>query len=141
MNWNLLKTSIPEATGWELLICADAFAPGQVVSRTLGTMGAQVILSPCAWAVPADHDNKREPYGGLWRDNYGPVACDFHLWIAGVSNVGRLNAGPWSGRYCIGSSLLVGPEGVPVVTGPYGVDADTILYAQLPVPGDSGDVG
>ena len=51
-----------------LMICADAFAPGQVISRTLGYMGAQIILSPSAWAVPADHDNQKEPYGALgWR--------------------------------------------------------------------------
>lgn len=114
-----------------VMICADAFARGQIVSRTLGLMGASVILSPCAWAVPADHDNTREPYGQLWRENYGPVARDFRLWIAGVSNVGEITAGPWAGRNCIGASLLVGPEGKEVLQGPYGVDADKILYAEV----------
>lgn len=122
------------ATEWGkigLMICADAFARGQVVSRTLGLMGADLILSPCAWAVPAEHDPQREPYGKLWRDNYGPVASDFRLWIAGVSNVGWLDAGPWQGRKCIGCSLLVGPEGQVIIEGPYGADAETILYAEL----------
>jgi len=124
-----------------LMICSDAFAPGQVISRTLGLMGAQLILSPCAWAVPADHDFEREPYGQLWRDNYGPVARDYRLWIAGVSNVGPLTAGPWAGRRCIGCSLLVGPKGRPVLTGPYGEDAQAILYAsvQLESPPARGD--
>jgi len=118
-----------------LMICADAFAPGQVISRTLAMMGAHVILSPCAWAVPAAHDNFREPYGQLWRDNYGPVARDFRIWIAGVSNVGTIDAGPWEGRKCIGCSLLVGPSGQQVLMGPYGDTADTILYAEIePVP-------
>ena len=118
-----------------LMICADAFARGQVISRSLALMGADVILSPCAWAVPADHDNTREPYGQLWRDNYGPVARDFRLWIAGASNVGWITDGPWSGRKCIGCSLLVGPDGVPVLMGPYGEDAEVILYADVrPVP-------
>jgi predicted amidohydrolase len=49
-----------------VMICADAFAPGQVLSRSLAMMGAKFILSPCAWAVPADHDNVLEPYGQLW---------------------------------------------------------------------------
>jgi predicted amidohydrolase len=114
-----------------VMICADAFARGQVVSRTLGLMGAQLILSPCVWAVPADHDNAREPYGQLWLDSYGPVARDFRMWIAGVSNVGWLKAGPWAGRKCIGCSLLVGPEGQPMVRGPYGEAAETILYADI----------
>jgi len=114
-----------------LMICADAFAPGQVISRTLGLMGAELILSPCAWAVPVEHDNSREPYGQLWRDNYGPVARDFKLWIAGVSNVGPITTGPWAGRKCIGCSLLVGPDGREVLQGPYGIDAETILYADI----------
>jgi predicted amidohydrolase len=114
-----------------LMICADAFARGQVVTRTLGLMGAQVILSPCAWAVPADHDNILDPYGQLWIQNYGPVARDFQLWIAGVSNVGRLVGGPWTGRNCIGCSLLVGPDGRAALRGPYGPEAEAMLLADI----------
>ena len=51
-----------------LMICADAFAQDQVLGRALGYMGADVILSPSAWAVPANHDNRVEPYGQLWRE-------------------------------------------------------------------------
>lgn len=114
-----------------LMTCADAFARGQIVARTLGLMGAQVILSPCAWAVPAEHDPAREPYGQLWRDSYGPVARDFRLWVAGVSNVGPITGGPWQGRKCIGCSLLVGPDGRPVVEGPYGEDAEAMLVVEI----------
>lgn len=118
-----------------LMICADGFAQGQVISRTLGYMGAHVILSPSAWAVPAGHDNAKEPYGQLWLDNYGPAARDFHLWIASVSNVGWITDGPWNGRKCIGNSLVIGPSGKPALTGPHGVDAETILYTEIePVP-------
>lgn len=114
-----------------LMICADGFAPGQVLSRSLALMGADIILSPCAWAVPADYDPVAKPYGQLWRDNYGPVARDFELWIAGVSNLGPLTAGPWAGRHCIGNSLLIGPNGEQVLQGPFGPTADTILYATI----------
>ena len=114
-----------------VMICSDAFARGQFVSRTLGLMGAQIILSPCAWAVPADHDNAKEPYGRLWLDNYCSVARDFRLWIVGVSNVGRLEDGPWKGRRCIGASLVVGPDGRQLLMGPYGHAADTILYVDI----------
>jgi len=113
-----------------LMICADGFAPGQSISRSLGLMGARVILSPCAWAVPADHDNAVEPYGQLWLDNYGPVARDFGLTIVGVSNVGPITAGPWEGRKCIGNSLVVGPSG-EIARGPYGEMAEKLMEVEV----------
>ncbi len=114
-----------------VMICADAFVRGQIVTRALGLMGADLILSPSAWAVPADHDNLKDPYGQLWLDNYCPVARDFRLWIAGVSNVGWIRSGPWQGRRCIGCSLLIDANGETVLQGPYGADAETILYARI----------
>ena len=64
-----------------LIICADASTGSREILRTLGYMGADVILSPSSWAVSADHDNVKEPYGGMWRDAYKPVARDFLLFI------------------------------------------------------------
>lgn len=114
-----------------LMICADGFAADLAVSRALGLMGAQIILSPCAWAVPPDHNNTEEPYGQLWLDSYGPVAKEFGLWIAGASNVGPITEGEWSGHPCIGCSLVVGPDGKPVLRGPYGVDAAELLLLDI----------
>ena len=114
-----------------LMICADGFAAGHVVSRALALMGADVILSPSAWAVPPDHDNRATPYGQLWVDSYTPVAKEFALWVAGVSNVGPIPEGPWAGRRCIGCSLVVGPRGEVVTKGPYGEDAETVLYVDV----------
>ena len=111
-----------------LMICADAFAPGQVISRTLAMMGADVILSPCAWAVPPEHDNSKTPYGQLWIDNYGPVSREFKVWIAGCSNVGPINSGPWAGHKCIGCSMVLGPDGHKQLSGRYGEDAEQVLY-------------
>lgn len=114
-----------------VMICADAFARGQVIGRALGHLGADIILSPSSWAVPPDHDQQREPYGQLWLDNYQPVARDFQMWIVGVSNVGPIRSGPWAGRKCIGCSLAVDPDGKAIASGPYGVDAETILYVEV----------
>jgi predicted amidohydrolase len=116
-----------------VMICADAFAFGQVISRTLGMMKAKLILSPCAWAVPADHDQAKEPYGQLWLDNYQPVCRDYRLWIAGASNVGWITDGPWKGRRCIGCSLVIDTNGNVAAQGPYGAEAETILYVTVPV--------
>jgi predicted amidohydrolase len=114
-----------------LMICADAFVERQVISRSLGEMGAKYILSPCAWAVPADHDNDREPYGHLWLDNYIPICSEFRLWIAGCSNVGPITSGPWAGRKCIGCSLVINPEGKIALRGPYGENAEAVLCVGI----------
>ena len=113
-----------------LMICADGFAEDLTISRSLGQMGAQIILSPCAWAVPIDHDNKSEPYGDLWRDSYRPVAEEFGCAILGASNVGTVGGGAWKDRPCIGCSLVIGNDGQEVLQGPYGVDAECILYVD-----------
>ena len=114
-----------------LLICADANTPDHVLTRTLGYMGADVILSPSSWAVKASHDNIKEPYGQMWIDAYKPVAKDFSIWIASASNVGWMKDGPWKGWKGIGCSLVVDPTGEVALQGPYGEEADTILYVDI----------
>jgi predicted amidohydrolase len=37
-------------------ICADNFPDSLALGHCLARMGAQILLSPSAWAVPADHD-------------------------------------------------------------------------------------
>ncbi len=114
-----------------VMICADAFAKDHMLARSLGYMGADVILSPSSWAVPPEHDPEKTPYGAEWRKAYGRVAKEFSLPIFGVSNVGAVSAGPWQGWNCIGCSLAVDAEGSPQVQGSYGVEAEEILYTQV----------
>jgi predicted amidohydrolase len=115
-----------------LMICADAFAEDQVISRSLCYMGADLILSPSSWAVSDTNKySEKNPYGEIWRKNYGPVSEKYGVWIAGVSNVGELTEGPWAGRTCIGSSLVFDAEGKEVLQGPYGADAETIIYVDI----------
>ena len=114
-----------------LMICADGYVRGQFVARTLGLMGADVILSPSAWAVSPGYDQARRPYGVEWRENYGAAARDFRMWIAGCSNVGLIRGGPWHGHACIGCSLVVNPQGRPVLQGPYGVRAEQLLMTEI----------
>ena len=114
-----------------MIICADA--KERSLTELPGKMGARVVLSPCSWAVTADHDNTKNPYGKEWVDAYSPVAKDFSMWIAGCSNVGWMSGGPWKGFKGIGCSLIVDPKGKVAATGPYGVDAETIIYIEIPV--------
>ena len=114
-----------------LMICADALAQEQVLSRSLCYMGADVILSPCSWAVTDDHDNIKEPYGDIWRNAYIPVARQFSTAIFGVSNVGNIIDGPWKERKCIGCSIGISASGEEILQGPYGVNAECILYVDV----------
>jgi predicted amidohydrolase len=114
-----------------ITICADNFPDSLVFAHALGRMGCQLLLSPCAWAVDGDHDNTRQPYGDLWIGSYTTAARLYDMAVIGVSNVGWLRAGPWSGRKCIGCSLAIGPGGKRLAMGPYGESAEALIPVEV----------
>lgn len=114
-----------------LNICADNFANSIHLGHAQARMGAQLLLSPSAWAVPADHDNAKDPYGGDWKPPYTKLAGTYSMPIVGVSNVGWMTGGPWEGFQCIGCSLAVGSDGAIAAEGPYGVDAESMILVDL----------
>jgi predicted amidohydrolase len=115
-----------------LNICADNLRPSIALGHALARMGAGVILSPCAWAVPADHDNARTPYGREWLDPYGELTREHRISVVGVSCVGAIRSGPWKGRRCIGSSLAMGPGGIVLGRGGHGQEAEEFLVVKVP---------
>ncbi|NNE91515.1 MAG: carbon-nitrogen hydrolase family protein [Verrucomicrobiales bacterium] len=114
-----------------LHICADAFVEEQWISREIASAGADVILSPCAWAVPPEFDPVVETYGQIWRENYEPVAREFGVAIAGCSCVGPIRSGPWAGHSCIGNSMVFDSRGREILTGPHGANADELLFVEI----------
>jgi len=92
-----------------LAICADLLVPE--IGAALAAMGAQIFLSPSAWAVPDDHDEAITPYGDEWRNAFGELAGQYGLAVASASNVGRIIGGAWHGRPVIGRSLAVHDDG------------------------------
>jgi predicted amidohydrolase len=114
-----------------LATCADNFGNSLAIGHVLARMGAQLILSPSAWAVDSGHDNDREPYGGLWLNSYAELARLYDVTVIGVSNVGRMTGGPWSGRKVIGCSLAVGPGGEVLARGPYGERAEALVDVDV----------
>ena len=115
-------------------ICADNSTASTELGLALGRMGARLLLSPCAWAVTPDHDNAKEPYGrDLWDVAYRLFATQQRIATVAVSNVGRMEGGPWRGRYCIGSSLAVGSDGGVLARLPYGVDAEAFRAIDVPL--------
>jgi predicted amidohydrolase len=114
-----------------LLICADASSKDYILPRSIGYLGADLILLPCSWAVPADYDNVKQPYGGMWSDAFNAVCKEFNLNIAAVSNVGKIVDGPWKNWDCIGNSMFVENGGKDITILPYGLNADTIVYKDV----------
>ncbi len=113
-----------------VMICADAIVEDNSITTALARMGPDIILSPCAWAVPPGFDNEIQPYGDLWREAYMPVAEHFGTYIFGVSNVGHMTDGPWAGWDCIGASLAIDPHGREIVQLPFGVEAEKVEYVD-----------
>jgi predicted amidohydrolase len=114
-----------------ITICADNFPNSLALGHSLARMGAQILFSPSAWAVEAEHDNSQEPYGQLWKNSYTTLARLYDMTIIGVSNVGWLRGGPWQGRKCIGCSLAVGPGGQILAEGPYGDAAERLITVDV----------
>lgn len=112
-------------------ICADNFPNSLAIGHVLARMGAQLLLSPSAWAVDADHDNLVEPYGELWRRAYGELGRLYDLPVIGVSNVGWLTDGPWKGRKAIGCSLATNHRGETLAEGPYGESAEALIVVDV----------
>lgn len=101
-------------------ICADNTPDSLAIGHVLARMGAQLIVSPSAWAVPPDHDQTTDPYGTLWQTSYQELSRLYDLPIIGVSGVGKLEAGTWQGWPVIGCSLAVDSDGVILAQGAYG---------------------
>lgn len=112
-------------------VCADNLPASLALGRALGQMGAQILLSPSAWAVPPDHDEAAHPYGDLWLGSYRALATEYRMPVVGVSNVGPVVGGAWDGHRCIGCSLAVGPAGEVLARGPY--DAEALLIVDVPL--------
>jgi predicted amidohydrolase len=113
-----------------VMICADASTGDHSIPTALARMEPNIILSPCAWAVPPGYDNEKEHYGGTWTNAYIPVAKKFGVYIIGVSNVGKMTDGPWKNWDCIGASMAVDNKGNVMLQCPFGLNAETVAYVD-----------
>jgi predicted amidohydrolase len=112
-------------------ICADNFPNSLAIGHVLARMGAQIILSPSAWAVEAEHDIQVHPFGERWRRAYGELGRLYDLPVIGVSSVGWLTDGPWEGRKAVGRSLATNCRGEILVEGPYGESAEALIVVDV----------
>ena len=114
-------------------ICADNAYPTLALGRALAAMGAEILLSPCAWAVPPGFDNSVRAYGDEWVTAYGALARETGMPVVGVSNVGPVVGGAWDGWSCIGASLAVGTNGEVIRQAPFGLTAESLVVVEVPL--------
>ena len=114
-----------------LNICADNAFSSLALGRAQAAMGAQILLSPCAWAVPPAFDNTVRAYGDEWVIAYGALARETGMPVVGVSNVGPVVGGEWDGWRCIGASLAVGSDGEVVVQAPFSDTEEALVTVDL----------
>lgn len=119
-------------------ICIDNAVDNLTLAHSMARMGASMILSPAGWAVPGDYDLNKEhyldgPWGKGWVIAYTTIARLYDIAVIGVSSVGEMTKGYWSGYKLIGSSLAVGPGGVVLAKGREGVDAAEVIKVNVPI--------
>jgi predicted amidohydrolase len=108
-----------------LSICADSWRPE--ISDALVLMGADLILSPSAWAVEPGGESTNL----AWiREQYRQRTAGRRLTIAAANGVGRVTQGPWTGRILQGTSLVTGPGGTPLLEGP--ANRPALLMVAIP---------
>ncbi len=69
----------------------------------------------------------------MWLKTYKTLANLYDIGIIGVSNVGEIRAGSWAGQNCIGNSIAVGPKGIIIRQGPFGVSAECLMEIAVPI--------
>ncbi|MCL2512493.1 MAG: carbon-nitrogen hydrolase family protein [Oscillospiraceae bacterium] len=111
-------------------ICADNLFHEESMGRAQAAMGAKIVLSPCAWAVPPEEAAARKPYGNTWLKPYKALAKDYGMWVIGVSSVGHVGGGVWEGWKCIGNSIAMPPDCRPYIM-EYGEDAQAIGVVEI----------
>lgn len=113
-------------------ICADNFPSSLAIGQCLGKMGAQIILSPCSWAVRPEDKEYNPTYPDQWIQPYTQLSQQFGLSVIGVSNVGTVEEGAWKGMSCIGSSVAVMNHGGRIVTKvlPYGEEKECMEVVE-----------
>jgi predicted amidohydrolase len=114
-----------------LMICADALEESDQVIERLVAAGAEVILSPSAWAVPPEHNNLETPYGSLWVNAYRRGLGESKSWIVATSNVGKISHGVWKNHLCIGNSIAIGPNEQDIVISPFGAEASHLGIIEI----------
>ncbi len=114
-------------------ICADNYNDSLEIGHTLARMGAQIIISPCAWTIEHYQTESNNPYKEKWFKPYFTLASLYNLVIVGATSVGYIVGGPYEGKKMVGCSLAVNKDGV-IARGPYLEFAGELITVDVVIP-------
>jgi predicted amidohydrolase len=93
-------------------ICADNYYDSICLGHSLAKMGAQLIISPCAWTVDHFITEQDNPYYDKWLKPLNELATVNKIPVVTATSVGYIVGGPYEGKKMVGCSLIVEKDGV-----------------------------
>ncbi|MCB9204931.1 MAG: carbon-nitrogen hydrolase family protein [Flavobacteriales bacterium] len=116
-----------------LNICADNYRDSVHIGKTLGAMGARVILSPSSWTVDHSISEIDEPYHDKWVVPLSYIASMYNALVVSTTSVGYIVGGPYEGKKMVGCSLAVSREGV-LRKGQFNEFAGELIFLETEIP-------
>ncbi|MDP6124202.1 MAG: carbon-nitrogen hydrolase family protein [Candidatus Latescibacteria bacterium] len=112
-------------------ICADCFTNMHWITDTMAGLGAKLILSPVAWAIPPKKAVDDRTNNKQWRHSYSILSARHDIYILGVDSVGIITEGVWKDFPVYGGSVATGPGGTVIAEGVFGEEEILIVDAEI----------
>lgn len=114
-------------------ICADNYRESVHIGKTLGAMGARIILSPSSWTVSHGISEIDDPYQDKWVTPLSYIASMYESLVISTTSVGYIVGGPYEGKKMIGCSLAVSDKGI-IAQGQFNEFAGEVIYLETNIP-------
>lgn len=116
-----------------LNICADNYKESVHIGKTLGAMGARIILSPSSWTVDYAISEIDDPYHDKWITPLSYIAKMYEVLVVSTTSVGYIVGGPYEGKKMVGCSLAVSDNGI-LAQGQFNEFAGEVVFLDAEVP-------
>ncbi|MFP4117435.1 MAG: carbon-nitrogen hydrolase family protein [Candidatus Woesearchaeota archaeon] len=114
-------------------ICSDNYMESVHIGKTLGAMGAQIILSPASWTVDYSVTEEDDPYKDKWIKPLSYIAYLYDALVISTTSVGYIVGGPYEGKKKIGRSLAVNGDGI-IKEGQFNEFAGEVIFLETRIP-------
>lgn len=114
-------------------ICSDNYKESVHIGKTLGAMGAQIILSPASWTVDYNITELDDPYEDKWTSPLSYIAKTFDMVVVSTTSVGYIVGGPYEGKKKVGCSMAVDKNGI-IKKGQFNEFAGELIITDATIP-------